>query len=116
MITSTAALAEDDRRREHPRFAQENLERNLALLETLRAVAAAQDSTPAQVALAWLLHQGDEVVPIPGTKRRRYVEENVRALNLRLHQAKLAKLDQAFPPGITAGERYPAGQMKRVGI
>jgi aryl-alcohol dehydrogenase-like predicted oxidoreductase len=115
-ITSTAALAEDDRRRDHPRFAQENIERNLALLETLRAIAAAKGCTPAQVALAWLLAQGEDVVPIPGTKRRQYLEENVGALEIRLGEADLAKLDQAFPPGITAGDRYPAGQMKRVSL
>ena len=115
-ITSTAVLAQDDRRRDHPRFAQENIERNLVLLETLRAFATAKDCTPAQVALAWLLHQGGDVVPIPGTKRRKYLEENVRALDVRLDEADLAKLDEAFAPGITAGDRYPAGQMKRVGL
>ena len=115
-ITSTEDLAEDDRRRDHPRFAQENIERNLALVETLRALATAKGCTPAQVALAWLLARGDDVVPIPGTKRRRYLEENVAALDVRLDESELAKLDEAFPPGITAGDRYPAGQMKRVGI
>ena len=115
-ITSTAALADDDRRRDHPRFHEENLERNLGLLGTLRELAAAKACTPAQIALAWLLAQGDDIVPIPGTKRRRYLEENVAAPDVRLDAADLARLDQAFPPGITAGERYPAGQMKRVGL
>ena len=115
-ITSTAALGDDDRRRDHPRFAQENIERNLALLETLRAIAAAMGCAPAQVALAWLLAQGDDVVPIPGTKRRKYLEENVAALEVRLDDADLAKLDEAFPHGMTAGDRYPAGQMKRVAL
>ena len=115
-ITSADRLADDDRRRDHPRFAQENIERNLALLEVLRAIAAAHGGTPAQVALAWLLAQGEDVVPIPGTKRRSWLEENVAALDVRLDGSELAKLDEAFPPGITAGDRYPAGQMKRVGL
>jgi aryl-alcohol dehydrogenase-like predicted oxidoreductase len=115
-ITSTAALAEDDRRRDHPRFHEANLERNLGSLGTLRELAAAKACTPAQIALAWLLAQGEDIVPIPGTKRRRYLEENVAAPDVRLDASDLARLDQAFPPGITAGERYPAGQMKRVGL
>jgi aryl-alcohol dehydrogenase-like predicted oxidoreductase len=115
-ITSSAALAEGDRRREHPRFHETNLERNLGLLETLRELAAIEGCTPAQIALAWLLAQGEDIVPIPGTKRRRYLEENVAALDVRLSGADLARLDRAFPPGITAGDRYPAGQMKRVGL
>jgi aryl-alcohol dehydrogenase-like predicted oxidoreductase len=115
-ITSTDALADDDRRRDHPRFAQENVERNLGLLGTLRELAVAKDCTPAQIALAWLLAQGGDVVPIPGTKRRGYLDENVAALDVRLSEADLATLDEAFPPGITAGDRYPAGQMKRVGL
>jgi aryl-alcohol dehydrogenase-like predicted oxidoreductase len=115
-ITSADALADDDRRRDHPRFAQENIERNIVLVETLRAIATAKRCTPAQVALAWLLAQGEDVVPIPGTKRRGHLEENVAALNVRLDDSELAKLDEAFPPGITAGDRYPAGQMKRVGL
>jgi aryl-alcohol dehydrogenase-like predicted oxidoreductase len=115
-ITSTDALADDDRRRDHPRFAQENVERNLGLLGTLRELAVAKDCTPAQIALAWLLAQGGDVVPIPGTKRRGYLDENVAALDVRLSEANLATLDKAFPPGVTAGDRYPAGQMKRVGL
>jgi aryl-alcohol dehydrogenase-like predicted oxidoreductase len=115
-ITSTDALADDDRRRDHPRFAQENVERNLGLLGTLRELAVAKDCTPAQIALAWLLAQGGGVVPIPGTKRRGYLDENVAALDVRLSEADLATLDEAFPPGVTAGDRYPAGQMKRVGL
>jgi aryl-alcohol dehydrogenase-like predicted oxidoreductase len=115
-ITSADALAPNDRRRDHPRFHKENLGRNLELLGTLRALAAAKGGTAAQIALAWVLAQGEDVVPIPGTKRRIYLEENVAALDLRLDAPDLAKLDRAFPPGITAGERYPAGQMKRVAL
>jgi len=115
-ITSQDALAENDRRREHPRFAPENLDRNVGLLATLSELAAAKGCTPAQIALAWLLAQGDDVVPIPGTKRRGYLEENVAASDIRLDENELETLAESFPPGVTAGERYPAGQMKRVGI
>ena len=115
-ITSADALAQNDRRRDHPRFHKENLERNLQLLGALRALAAAKGRTAAQIALAWVLAQGEDVVPIPGTKRRIYLEENVAALEVPLDASDLAKLDRAFPPGITAGERYPAGQMKRVAL
>ncbi len=115
-ITSAQALSEKDRRREHPRFQDANLERNLALLEALQEIAGAKSCSPAQVALAWLLAQRDDIVPIPGTKRRQYLEENVRALDVRLDEVEFARLDRAFPPGATAGDRYPAGQMKRVGL
>src|SRR5918996_2427085 len=115
-ITNPDALAENDRRRDHPRFHKENLGRNVELLGPLRALAAAKGRTAAQIALAWVLAQGEDVVPIPGTKRRLYLEENVAALDVRLAPSDLAKLDRAFPPGITAGDRYPAGQMKRVGL
>jgi aryl-alcohol dehydrogenase-like predicted oxidoreductase len=115
-ITSQRALAQNDRRREHPRFSPENLERNVGLLATLSELAAARGCTPAQIALAWLLAQGQDIVPIPGTKRRRYLEENVAASDIRLDESELQALAEAFPPGITAGERYPAGQMRRVGI
>ena len=115
-ITNPDALAKNDRRRDHPRFHKENLGRNVELLGPLRALAAAKGGTAAQIALAWVLAQGEDVVPIPGTKRRLYLEENVAALDVRLDPSDLAKLDQAFRPGITAGDRYPAGQMKRVGL
>jgi aryl-alcohol dehydrogenase-like predicted oxidoreductase len=115
-ITGMDVLADNDRRRDHPRFAQDNIARNLPLLETLRDLAGAKSCTPAQIALAWLLAQGDDIVPIPGTKRRRYLEENVAALEVRLDDRELARLDRDFPAGITAGDRYPAGQMKRVGL
>jgi aryl-alcohol dehydrogenase-like predicted oxidoreductase len=115
-ITDLDTLAANDRRRDHPRFAAENLARNLGLLTTLRELAAAKRCTPAQLALAWLLAQGADIVPIPGTKRRRWLEENVKALEVRLDAAERARLEQAFAPGITAGERYPPGQLRRVGI
>jgi aryl-alcohol dehydrogenase-like predicted oxidoreductase len=115
-ITSLDALSDKDRRREHPRFAAENLERNVRLLGALREIAGAKGCTPAQVALAWVLAKRDDIVPIPGTKRRRYLEENAAALDIRLDAADLGALDAAFPRGVAAGDRYPAGQMKRIGI
>jgi aryl-alcohol dehydrogenase-like predicted oxidoreductase len=115
-ITSLDALSENDRRRDHPRFHEENLARNVGLLDALREVAKAHDCTPAQVALAWLLGQGDDIVPIPGTKRRSYLEENAAAVAIGLSEAERADLAEAFPPGVTAGTRYPAGQMNRIGI
>jgi aryl-alcohol dehydrogenase-like predicted oxidoreductase len=115
-ITSLDALSENDRRRDHPRFHADNLKRNVGLLGVLRAIAAARNCTPAQVALAWLLAQGDDIVPIPGTKRRTFLEENAGALEIRLNDVERARLAEAFPPGVTAGDRYPAGQMKRIGI
>jgi aryl-alcohol dehydrogenase-like predicted oxidoreductase len=115
-ITRLDVLDDNDRRREHPRFEQENLERNVGLLATLERVAGAKGCAPAQVALAWLLAQGEDIVPIPGTKRRRLLEENAAAIDVALEPADLEALDTAFPPGVAAGERYPAGGMRRVGI
>jgi len=115
-ITGPEALAEDDRRRDHPRFHDENLRRNQALLGALREVAEARKATPAQIALAWVLSRGEDVVPIPGTKRRTWLEDNVRALEIRLDEAEQRRLEDAFPFGAAAGERYPAGQMRRLGI
>lgn len=115
-IASLDDLPEKDRRREHPRFSADNIARNAALLTALRQAAAAHGATPAQVALAWLMAKGPDVVPIPGTKRPAYVEENAKALALSLGAAEIAALDAAFPPGVTAGLRYPEGQMKRLGL
>jgi aryl-alcohol dehydrogenase-like predicted oxidoreductase len=109
-------LLESDRRREHPRFFAENLEKNVQLLGPLEQVAQRLKAKPAQVALAWVLAQGDDIVPIPGTKRRSYLEENAAAVDLKLTSEDLAALDKAFPRGVTAGTRYPAGQMKAIGI
>ena len=111
---SAADLDPADYRSRHPRFAPGNLEANLRLVDAVAAVAAAHGATPAQVALAWVLSRGADVVPIPGTKRRRYLEENVGALALRLTDAELAALAAACPPGATAGARYPEGGMATV--
>ncbi|WP_046862986.1 aldo/keto reductase [Microvirga massiliensis] len=110
------SLGPDDRRRDMPRFQGENLQRNLALLDTIRAVAARERCTPAQVAIAWLLAQRDFIVPLPGTKQRRWLEENVSAADIALSDRSLAELARAFPPGIAAGTRYPEPQMKRLGL
>jgi aryl-alcohol dehydrogenase-like predicted oxidoreductase len=100
-------LAADDFRRNNPRFRSENVRHNAELVETVVAVAGEQDVTPAQVALAWVLSRGDDVVPIPGTKRRSYLEENVAAAAIELSADDLERLEQVFPPGAAAGERYP---------
>ena len=110
-ITSLDALASDDWRRGMPRFAPENLDANVALAASVAEIAAELGATSAQVALAWVLAQGDDVVPIPGTKRRRYLEENLGALDVVLDAAALARLDAAVPRGSAAGERYPAPTM-----
>ena len=116
MIKSVDALIAKDRRREHPRFLPENINKNNDLLKSLEAIASAHQAAPAQVALAWLLVQGQDIVPIPGTKRRKYLEENLAAAKLRLSAAELAQLSAAFPPGVTAGTRYPEKQLKVLGI
>lgn len=115
-IKSVDALIAKDRRREHPRFLPENINKNNYLLTSLEVIASAHNATAAQVALAWLLAQGPDIVPIPGTKRRRYLEENLAATNLQLSAAELAQLSAAFPPGVTAGTRYPEKQLKALGI
>jgi aryl-alcohol dehydrogenase-like predicted oxidoreductase len=113
-ITSLDELAEDDWRRSMPRFEQENFRRNMELVERIRALAADKGCTPAQLALAWLLAQGEDIVPIPGTKRRRYLEENVGALDVRLTPEELAEIDTILPPGAAAGPRYPERGMRTI--
>ena len=98
-VTNVDELADNDFRRSNPRFAEGNLEHNLRLVEVVREIAAAQGCTPGQVALAWLHAQGDDVVPIPGTKRRRYLEENVAALDVELAPDDLTRLDGLQPAG-----------------
>ncbi len=105
-IPGTDALAEGDFRRHNPRFVGENLERNRARVEAATALAAAKGISPAQLALAWVLGRGEDVVPIPGTKRRRYLEENVAADDVRLTDEERSRLDEIFAPGTTAGDRY----------
>jgi len=97
----------DDFRRNQPRFQGENLKRNLELIERLERIAAEKGVTVAQLAIAWVLHRGDDIVPIPGTKRRTLLEENVAASAIELDDEDLMGIDQAAPSGITAGDRYP---------
>jgi aryl-alcohol dehydrogenase-like predicted oxidoreductase len=95
-----------------PRFQGENFELNLRLVDTLAQIAKRREATTAQVALAWLLWQGDDIVPIPGTKRRRWLEENVGALSLSLTDEDLTGIEQTFAPGATSGERYAPSHMR----
>jgi aryl-alcohol dehydrogenase-like predicted oxidoreductase len=106
-ITKPGDLAEDDFRRHNPRFQGKNFDRNLELVERVREIAAEKGATPGQLALAWLLHRGDDIVPIPGTKRVKYLEENAAAVDIELADDDLARLDEAAPAGATAGDRYP---------
>ncbi|MCU0635294.1 MAG: aldo/keto reductase [Gemmatimonadaceae bacterium] len=111
-ITSPDALAVDDFRRSSPRFQGEHFARNLELVERVRAMASARRCTPAQLAMAWLLARGDDIVPIPGTTRKERLEENVGAVAIRLGAEELAQLDAAFPPDAASGDRYPAASMR----
>jgi aryl-alcohol dehydrogenase-like predicted oxidoreductase len=99
-------LPADDFRRNHPRFQGENFQRNLELVERVREIAEEKGVTPGQLALAWVLAQGKDIVPIPGTKRRAYLEENVAATEIELTPDDVARLDEAAPPGVTSGDRY----------
>ncbi|MBE5203453.1 aldo/keto reductase [Pectobacterium sp. FL60-S17] len=105
-IRSPDDLAADDFRRTNPRFSGENFGKNLQLVEKINQLAQEKQVTPSQLALAWVLAQGEHIVPIPGTKRRRYLEENVAALDVTLTQEELAAINAIFPPDAAAGERY----------
>ncbi|WP_313934849.1 MULTISPECIES: aldo/keto reductase [unclassified Nostoc] len=106
-IASPDDLAADDYRRHSPRFQGENFHRNLQLVEQVKAIATKKGVTPSQLALAWLLAQGEDIVPIPGTKRRVYLEENIAATQITLTSEDLNQIEAVAPKGITAGERYP---------
>jgi len=108
---SEADLAENDARRNHPRFQGENFRRNLDLVRRVEQIAEEKRCTPAQLALAWLLSRGSDIVPIPGTKRREYLEENVKALDVRITAEDARRIDEVAPAGVTAGTRYPEGGM-----
>jgi aryl-alcohol dehydrogenase-like predicted oxidoreductase len=108
---SEADLAENDARRNHPRFQGENFRRNLDLVRRVEQIAEEKLCTPAQLALAWLLSRGSDIVPIPGTKRREYLEENVKALDVRITAEDARRIDEVAPAGVTAGTRYPEGGM-----
>ena len=111
-IRSPDDFAADDYRRTNPRFQGENFARNLALVEKVKALANEKGCTPAQLALSWVLAQGTHIVPIPGTRRIRNLEENVGALNVRLEDADLEETEAVFPAGVTAGARYSEAMMR----
>jgi aryl-alcohol dehydrogenase-like predicted oxidoreductase len=100
-------LDPDDSRRNHPRFRDQNFERNSGLVERVRELAAEKSVTPGQLALAWVLHRGEDIVPIPGTTRRAHLDENLAATDIRLSEDDVARLDAAAPRGAAAGQRYP---------
>lgn len=108
--------ADDYRRNFSPRFQADNFARNLALVDKVKALADSKGATAAQVALAWVLAQGDDIIPIPGTKRRSYLDQNIAALDVVLTAEELAELDRAFPPDAAAGLRYPAAFLGSVNV
>ncbi len=118
MLTGTvhgsADLPEGDRRLQHPRFQGEALDQNVSLVKRIEVLASEKRCTPAQLVLAWLLAQGKDIVPIPGTKRKSRIDENLKALELKLTPDELSRISTAAPPGAGAGTRYPAETMKRV--
>ena len=111
-IKGVESLGETDRRRDHPRFQGENLENNLKLVAPVTEIAEAKGCSPAQIALAWILSRGDQIVPIPSTRRIDHLESNAAVVNIDLTQDELETLDGALPAGAAAGTRYPAGGMK----
>jgi aryl-alcohol dehydrogenase-like predicted oxidoreductase len=113
-IKSVDDLADDDFRKHHPRFQGENFQRNLDLVAKVEEIAAEHKCTPAQLALAWLLAQGDDIVPIPGTRHPERVEENWGALDIVLSENDLRRIDAAAPKGATAGDRYPEAGMRTI--
>ena len=119
-LTATIKTLDDliiaDRRRDHPRYKAENLNKNNDLLKVVESIAKAHGATAAQVALAWLIAQGEDIIPIPGTKRRTYLEQNCAALDVRLSAAEIAQLNAAFPLNAAAGTRYPEKQLAGLGI
>jgi len=113
-LTRFEDLADDDVRRTHPRFQGENFQKNLDLVARVREIAQEKGCTPGQLALAWLLAQGEDIVPIPGTKRRAYLEENVEALGVTLTPDDLRRIDEAAPRGAAVGTRYPEHTLQAV--
>lgn len=107
-------FSSDDYRRHSPRFQGENFTRNLQLVERIKAIANEKNATASQLALAWVMAQGKDLVPIPGTKRRSYLEENVEATEIRLSTEELKRIDEVAPKGVAAGDRYPASMMAAV--
>jgi aryl-alcohol dehydrogenase-like predicted oxidoreductase len=108
-------FADGDFRRNSPRFQDPNFEKNQQLVSTIEELAGEKRCAPSQLALAWCLAQGDDIIPIPGTKRVQYLRENVNAVDVKLTPEDVRRINEAFPPGAASGERYPAPQMQRVG-
>lgn len=115
-VKDTGEFGPKDFRRISPRFQGENFNKNLVMVERIERIAAEKRCTPAQLALAWVLAQGEDVVPIPGTKRRSYLEQNLKALDVKLMPEDLRRIDQAAPRGAAAGARYPDEYMNRLGV
>ena len=115
-IKSSDDLSEKDRRRDHPRFFEENIQKNKAKVEVIEILASKNGLKPAQIALAWVLSQHDQIVPIPGTKHRKFLDENIRAIDIILTEEQKKELDNAFPLGETSGLRYPSSQMNKLGL
>ena len=115
-VESLADIPADDRRRDHPRFQDAHFARNLELVQRIEPIAKEKNCTPGQLALAWLLAQGPDIVPIPGTKRKERLEENVQAASMRLDARDVERIAGAIPSGAAAGTRYPEAQMKGVHI
>ncbi|HEX6740614.1 MAG TPA: aldo/keto reductase, partial [Sphingomicrobium sp.] len=113
-IKSPDDFPEDDFRKFHPRFQGENFAKNIALVREVEALANEKGCTTAQLALAWVLAQGEDVVPIPGTKHVRYLDQNIGALEVKLSEAELQRLDEILPPGAAAGQRYHERGMETV--
>jgi aryl-alcohol dehydrogenase-like predicted oxidoreductase len=111
-IKSLSELPQDDWRNGAPRFQVENFQKNLDVLRSIEAIAEEKECTPAQLALAWVLSQGEHIVPIVGTKRRKYLEENIGSLEVKLTSDDLRRIDEASPRGIFSGERYPEATMR----
>jgi len=115
-VTQPDALDANDFRRHNPRWREENLKQNLALVDKIKEIAATKACTPAQLALAWVLAQGEQIVPIPGTRREQYLRENIGALDVTLTPADLARINAALPAGAAAGTRYHETMMNRVNL
>jgi aryl-alcohol dehydrogenase-like predicted oxidoreductase len=111
-IQNPEDLPQDDYRRSTPRFQGENFQRNLDLVKRVEEIAREKRCTPAQLALAWVLAQGQDIVPIPGTKRRKYLQENIGALDVDLTSKDLERIDEVAPKDAFAGSRYPEAMMK----
>jgi aryl-alcohol dehydrogenase-like predicted oxidoreductase len=115
-IRGRADIAEDDSRRRHPRFDEQNLETNVRFVDAVRLLARDKGCSPSQLALAWLLARGDDIVPIPGTTRREHLLQNIAAIDIHLGADDLARIESAAQPGSGAGDRYPAAALARVDI